>query len=272
MKPFLASARIAGLTAGLVAAFALSASAGSAQEARATSPEEFLTLLQALQGALQPPRLVVLQGVATATTFQSGSAFVSVSGTTKRQGGSGVDGSLAFGLGFGDAKETLGGQIVANITSANPSDFGDSGSLSFKLSRALPETMGAASVGATFDNLAPWGDAKTTDVKTSVALTFARSVPFGELGEGLPLLFNIGAASSTTYRDDWTAFAAIGVGLSENMSFTLAHNGDYEIVGVTTRLPGIDNLSLSASLLDVFDKKEDRRVSVTASYAFNDLF
>jgi hypothetical protein len=260
------------ITAILLALAALTPSASAAQEAANTSPEEFLSLLGALEGALQTPRLVVLQGVATATTFESGTAFASISGTTKREGGTGIDGSFAFGVGFGDAKTALGGQIVANITSSNPSDFGDSGSLSLKVSRMLPEQFGSASIGATFDNLAPWGDVVGQDVKTSLALTFARNIPLAGSGQAMPILLNFGAASETSYRNDWTAFAAIGLGLSENLSITLAHNGDYEILGLATRLPAVDNLSLSVSLLDALDRKDDRRLSISASYAFNDLF
>lgn len=242
----------------------------TAQEFAVTTPEAFLELLETLEAATQKPRLVVVQGVPTATTMPGGSAFASVSGTTKREGGSGVDGSLAFGIGFGDARETVGAQIVANITSTHPSDFGDSGSLSFKLSRTLPEAFGNSTVGLTFDDLAPWGDADGRDVRTSLAWTSARQIRVA--GERIPLLLNLGVVSETSYHDDWTPFAAVGLGLSENLSMTIAHNGDYPVIGATTRVPGLDDVSFSASLQDVFDERNERRVTLTASIAFNDLF
>ena len=242
-----------------------------AQEFETPTAEAFIDLLRALEGATQKPRLIVLQGVATATTMPNGTVFASVSGTTKRDGGSGADGSIAFGLGLGDAHQSIGAQITVNVTSVHPSDFGDSGSLSLKFSRALPAVFGNTSVGITFDNLAPWGDSTATNVKASLAVTTARQISIAGRN-AVPLLLNFGIASETSYRDDWTPFGAVGFGLSENLSMTLGHNGDYAVLGVTTRLSSFDNVSLSAGLQDVFDQRDARRLTITASIAFNDLF
>lgn len=243
----------------------------NAQGLNSTTPDAFLEMLETLQAATEKPRLVVIQGVATAATMPGGTAFASISGTTRREGREGIDGSLAFGVGFGDAQKTIGAQIVANITSAEPDDFGDSGSFSVKLSRALPASLGGGAIGLTFDNQAPWGDVSAEDVRTSVAWTTASQFPLSN-GNQLPLLLNFGVSSESDYHDSWTPFGAIGFGLSEAYSMTLAHNGDYAILGVTARWPGQDNMSVHASLLDAFDQRDERRVTLTASFAFNDLF
>lgn len=195
----------------------------------------------------------------------------SVSGTNHRDGKEGIDGSLAFGLGFGDARDAVGAQIVASITSADPKDLGDSGSFSVKLSRVLPEALGQGSVGITVDNLAPWGDVVGEDVKTSLAWTTAKQFSLGN-GSRMPVLYNVGVTSETKYHDSWTPFAAIGLGVSETFSLTAAHNGDYAIFGATARMPWLENMSVSASLLDAFDQRDERRMTLTVFYAFNDLF
>lgn len=242
-----------------------------AQDVRGTTPEAFLEMLEAFSDATQKPRFAVIQGVASAATLPNGTAFASVSGTDRRDGTGGIDGSLAFGVGFGDARKTIGVQIVTSITSADPNDFGDSGSFSVKFSRVLPDALGSGTVGITIDNLSPWGDVVGEKVKTSIAWTSARQFTLANGGR-LPVLFNLGVASETDRRDSWTPFAAVGLGVSENLSITVAHNGDYAIIGASARLPWVENLSVSASLLDAFDQRDEQRMTLTVSYAFNDLF
>lgn len=242
-----------------------------AQDVRGTTPEAFIEMLQAFSDATQKPRFAVIQGVASAATLPNGTVFASVSGTDRRDGKGGIDGSLAFGIGFGNPNRAIGAQIVANITSADPRDFGDSGSFSLKFSRVLPEGLGRGTVGITVDNLAPWGDVVGEDVKTSIAWTSAKQFSLGN-GKRLPVLFNLGVASETDRRNSWTPFAAVGLGISENLSLTVAHNGDYAILGASARLPWLENVSVSASLLDVFDQRDAQRMTVTVSYSLNDLF
>lgn len=242
-----------------------------AQDIGATTPEAFLEMLEAFSGASQKPRFAVIQGVASAPTLPKGAAFASVSGTDSRDGKGGIDGSLAFGLGFGDANKAIGAQIVASITSADPKDFGDSGSFSLKVSRVLPEALGRGTIGVTVDNLAPWGDVVGEDVKTSVAWTTAKQFSLAN-GKRMPVIFNLGMASETDHNDSWTPFAAVGLGISDTVTLTMAHNGDYAIFGASARLPWIENLSVSASLLDAFDQRDERRMTLTVSYAVNNLF
>lgn len=233
--------------------------------------EEFLDILQSLAAALDKPRSAVLQGVATGVTLPSGNAFASVSGTNRREGQQGVDGSLAFGLGLGDARKTIGAEIFATITSVHPADFGDSGSLGLKLSRVLPDDLGKGSVGITVENLASWGDVVGEEVKVSLAWTTSGHFTLGSV-DSIPVVLNVGIASSTDHHDSWTPFGAIGIGLFDNYTVSVAHNGDYAIIGASTYLDWNENVSLHGSVMDVFDLRDERRVTLTISYAINDLF
>lgn len=240
-----------------------------AQETSAATPEEFLALLETFEALTEKPRIVVLQGVPTAGGTASGTVFFSVSGTLTRDGRDGVDGSLSFGTAFGDASSFLNTTISANITSANPSDFADSGSLSLKFSRNLPP--GAGSVGVTFDNLAGWGDAEDNKVKVSIAHGSTHRLRLGN-GTSMPIAVSVGLASYSSYNDGVTPFIGIGFGLSDRLSASVSHNGDYLSVGVTTRIPGIENANFSANIVDVLDTRNERRLTLSASFALSDMF
>ncbi len=251
------------LTAAVVLGLPTSANAQTGQN---LNPDAFFELLHAFSAAVQKPTFAVLQDVASGVTRPAGSAFLSVSGTNRRDGRPDADGSLAFGVGLGDARKTIGAEIVASITSTAPRDFGDSGSFTLKFSRAFPK----GSVGLTVEYLVPWGDVVGEDVKTSLAWTTGHQFMLSD-GGTLPVLFNFGIASATDYHDSWTPFAAVGLGLSDSLSLTAAHNGDYAILGASASLPRLPNMSFQASVLDLFDQYNDRRVTLSISYAINDL-
>lgn len=240
-----------------------------AQDLTAATPEEFLALLETFEALSEKPRMVVVQGVATAGGTAPGTIFFSVSGTFSRDGGDGVDGSLSVGTAFGDASKFVNTTISANITSADPADFADSGSLSLKFSRNLP--AGAGSLGVTIDNLAGWGDAEDNKVKVSVAHGSTHRLRLGN-GETMPIAISVGLASYTSYNDGVTPFIGLGIGLSERLSASLSHNGDYVSVGVTTRIPGVENANFSANIVDVLDTRDERRLTLSASFALSDMF
>ena len=245
-----------------------------AQTPAPTTPDEFLGLLKALKSALSPPKFVVVQGTPTATTAPSGVGFVSVSGTTKRDGTSdgGIDGSLSFGAGFGNAVSGLGGQVAVNITSVDPKDFADSGTVSLKFGHTLPPRFGNTSLGVTFDNLVPWGDSSSNQLKTSLAVTTVKQFDPNGLGDYIPVIVNFGVSSYSEYHDGATPFASLGVGLSQIASVSASYNGDYTSFGVNARIPALKDVSFSAAVLDAFNEREQRRVTFSIAYSIKNLF
>jgi hypothetical protein len=252
---------------------ALLSSVPSASFAQAPSnAEDFLGLLKALRSALYPPKLVVAQGAPTANSAPSGVGFAAVSGTFKRDGGQGIDGSMAFGAGFGNAATTIGGQVAVNLTSVDPADFADSGTVSVKLSRNLPPSFGNTSFGVSFDNLIPWGDSGRNKVKASAALTIVKQFDPTGSGDTIPVIFNVGASSYSQYHSDLTPFVSVGVGLSQYASVSASYNGDYTSVGMNAKLPELKNISFSASVLDVLDTRNQKRMTFSVSYSLKNLF
>lgn len=254
-------------------AMLLSVSVPSASFAQAPSTaEEFLGLLKALRSALYFPKLLVAQGAPTATTTPSGVGFASVSGTMKRDGIQGIDGSMAFGAGFGNATTGIGGQVAVNLTSVDPADFADSGTVSLKLSRNLPPSFGNTSVGVTFDNVMPWGDSARNKLKTSAAITTVKQFDPTGSGDTIPVFFNIGASSYSQYYRGITPFVSVGVGLSPYASVSASYNGDYTSVGMNAKLPALENVVFAASVLDVFNDRNQKRMTFSVSYSLKNLF
>ena len=179
---------------------------------------------------------------------------------------------MAFGAGFGNATIGLGGQVAVNITSANPEDFGDSGTVSLKFGHTLPASFGNTSLGVTFDNLVPWGDSSGNDLKTSLAVTTVKQFDSSGLGDYIPVILNFGASSYSEYHDRVTPFLSVGLGVSQNASVSASYNGDYTSMGVNARIPALQNVSFSAALLDAFNERDQRRVTFSISYSVKNLF
>jgi hypothetical protein len=252
------------ITAGLLTTPAL------AQDAAVVDAGALLQSLEALSGALQAPKTPVLLGIGSGVVAPHGTAFASVSGTTDREDlpGEGVDGSLAFGFGLGDASRSVGAQVTGVISSLGTGDtgFGDSGSINLKFSRALvPSTF----VGIAFDNLVAWGNEEDEEsIETTVAVT--RFSEFQINGEHFPLMLTAGYG--TNVRDDGTEPGAIlgaGVGLTEDFGASISTNTDYINLGVGMTIPGIRGLSVSSTLVDVFDQEDRRAGQLAITYSFN---
>jgi hypothetical protein len=208
---------------------------------------------------------LTLSGIASGTVAPNGLAFASLSGTNRSPAGR-TDGSLALGFGLGSAEDSVGLQVVAQITSLTDA-FGDSGYLQFKLSRRL----GAQPLylGVQADHLVAWGDSEQVDPSGKLALTYFTDVQAG--GDRFPVMMTIGAGSRV--RDLGTEpglFAGVGMGLTDRIGASVAFSGDYFDVGVGVKLN--DQLSMTASVNDVFDQRDRQRVTISVTYAMQNLF
>lgn len=232
-----------------------------------SSGDEFVAILEALARSTTPPKFVTMQGIGSGSVAAGGSVFGSVSGTTQRAGVGGIDGSLAFGAGFGDANVGVGAQVTVNITSADPADFADSGFIGVKFGTKLAGDR-PAFVALSLDNLAGWGDSARNDLKATAALT-----TFGEVslsGEAYPMMFTLGL--SGTEGRDVLPFVGLGIGITEHVGASVSHDGSNVNLGLGFKVPGVDGMSASVTLDDALEQDGDRRATFSLSYSVADWF
>lgn len=250
------------------AAAAIAATVAAPYSASAQSNgDDFVAMLEALANSSSPPKFVSIQGIGSGTVAPGGTVFGSVSGATERASGSGADGSLAFGAGFGDADEGIGAQLTANITSVDPNDFGDSGYFGLKFGKAVGSEV-PTYVSLRIDNLASWGDSAENDVTASAAVTSFGRIAGG--GSEFPTMLTIGIEA--VEGGSASAFGGIGIGLSEHFGASLSHDGENVNVGLGFKVSGVEGLSGSVTLDDAFEQDGDRRATFSLSYSLPKAF
>lgn len=217
-------------------------------------------------------RLVTLQGIRSATVAPHGLGFASLalSGRTENDPEDGIASALALGFGLGDAEETVGFQVSVGMSPVLE-DFGASGSLSVKASRRIAAGAAPTYVGLSFDRLAGWGDAEGAEETASLSLTSFPRVMIG--GEAYPLMLTLGAG--THQRDGGEEpglYAGAGIGLTRNFGASLAWTGETVTLGTVFRVEGLDSMRFTASVDDLFDQEDSRRLTVAATFVVEDLF
>lgn len=218
---------------------------------------------------------VTLQGIQSATVAPSGLAFASVAGTSfntqEQRVEDGADLSGVFGFGTGNAETSIGFQFSANITSIFE-NFGNSGYITFKASQRLAEHETPTYVGVVIDHLGQWGDyAEDYEPTVAFAMTSFPDVSIGS--EMFPLMLTIGAGSHV--RDGGTEpgiFLGAGIGLTQNLGASIAWTGETVTLGSAFKFDGLENVSFSANVDDVFDQLDSRRITLSATWFTQDLF
>lgn len=215
---------------------------------------------------------VTLLGITSATVAPPGTLFGSVSGSTKRDGVyDEIDGSAELGFGFGNAEESVGAQVSVVVTSLTD-NLGDSGYLTFKLSRRISDGPMPTYIGVNVDQIANWGDAKDVDPEGSIALTTFGRTTFGT-SQSYPYMLTIGAGSNVqNNQQDEGLFLGAGIGLSRNVGLSAAWSGEVADFGAAFRLPGVENASFTATVNDVFDQEDSRRMTFSLNFAVNNVF
>lgn len=250
------------------------ASAPEAQAQQALTTDEFIAFLEALQQQGGPAKYLTMFGVSTATVGAGGSGFISATGVTPRGGiaGNGPDYDMAVGLSFGDANETVGAQLTANITGTQP--FADAGYFSLKFSRALNAGPTPTYAAVSFSRLSPWGNigaGASNDPTTTVSVTHINS--FSASGDQFPIMLTAGYGSHISNNGaDPGAFAGIGVGLTENFGVSVSANADRLNAGIGFSVPGVPGLGVTAGVYDVSNRTGRQQASVTVSYSVQNLF
>lgn len=186
-----------------------------------------------------------------------------------------VDASGAFGLGFGDADATLGLEVVLGISSVSPDDFGDSGSIGFKLSRNLPSVFSGQSaalslgVGSAFR----WGDAEDSDPNYYLAYTSTFSLPAGDTA--LPGVVSAGYGSGLgTSDDEEGVFLGAGLAVNRWLSAGVSWSANEYIAGLTasTKWQQDFDVQLGLSYGDITHRNSDGRVMLSLAIVKMDLF
>ena len=221
---------------------------------------------------------LMLFGIPSATVAPSGLAFVSLSGSdrrTKENHKDGAfnepDGSMAFGFGIGSAEDNIGFQVTAQITSLTDS-FGDSGYFDFKASRRIGSGGTPLYLGFQVDHALSWGAGKLVDANAKVMLTYFSEIHAGN-GETYPIIMTVGAGNKVRgLGADPGIFAGVGIGLTRNLGASVAWSGDYIDAGFGFKLDGLDNFNFTAGVSDLFDQHDRRRIVVSVSYVWRDLF
>lgn len=216
-------------------------------------------------------RHLTLLGIPSATIAPHGTGFVSLQYTNQRPGpAKGSDASLSFGIGLGDAENTIGVQLSAEVTSTTNKP-GDSGYFDLRLSRRISDGATPVYLGVGAWRLGAWGNAKGQDVAGDLTLTFFPAV---ETAQGTTrLMVSLGAG--THVRANQTepgGYAGIGFGFTRNFGASAAWYGDHAIFGVSYRPTRIRNVQFTAALVDAFDNTNDRRAVFSVNLIFPKAF
>lgn len=186
-----------------------------------------------------------------------------------------VDGSLSFGFGEGDAVKSLGVEFNFNITSVgggnfNDFDFGDSGTIGFKLHKYFGRGT-AAAFG--WSNPIRWGD--TVAANSTVYGVVTQAFPL--LSNQLPLTISVGVGSGAfrskgailNGENTPNLFGSVGLQVTPEISVVSSWTGNRLNVGASVvpirKIP----LVINAIFTDVTDNlNEGSGLTIVAGSAF----
>ncbi len=169
----------------------------------------------------------------------------------------GRDGSVALGFGLGDARNLVALETIATSYSTVRSGFGNQGSLSFKLHKALSDTF---SIAGGYENAILWGtgnDGGQTGYGVA-SLVLNPDANFGFLsnttvsvGAGAGRFRSVGDVR--TAKENYNVFGSVGTRLSPNFSLIADWNGQDLSVGlpITIALSNTSILQVLPSFVDL---------------------
>jgi S-layer homology domain len=169
----------------------------------------------------------------------------------------GQDGSVALGFGLGDARNLVALETIATSYSTVDSGFGNQGSLSFKLHKALSDTF---SIAGGYENAILWGtgnDGGQTGYGVA-SLVLNPDANFGFLsnttvsvGAGAGRFRSVGDVRNR--KENYNVFGTVGTRLSPNFSLIADWNGQDLSVGlpITFALGSNSILQVMPSFVDL---------------------
>lgn len=280
-------------TAALCLALTLPVSAVQARGAM--SEQEFLDYLRSLSepvssgsasfselpGSVQslgmlsaPPPSVSTFGINSGFGLPGGSAFAAGALTDNRdRAGSDADGSGAIGVGFGDARDSIGADVSIGIISVDPRDFGEDGNVNARIFRQLPGITagGVSGVALGVSNGVRWGDAKDIDRNYFVSGSTIVNLRPDSGYTPLMLTAGYGTAIKNIERDP-AAFAGVGVGFTSRFSASVSWGGDEWMAGLGIRPFLSHSAQMTLGVGDATNRLDGRRWIITGSWFLEDLF
>ncbi|MCT4557672.1 MAG: hypothetical protein N4A61_06390 [Pelagimonas sp.] len=214
-------------------------------------------------------------GAPSAITAPKNTGYVALTGTNPRGGikGNPGDGDLSFGYALGNPVSGVGVTVGVDVTGLEP--FGDSGSFSLTFSRLLHAGQNSVTFGAiSGSGIGGWGDQKGNE-RGSIFFTHMTQLQMGEtavpfmatLGYGQDAKFKGGTGKNRAKKENGV-FWAMGVGVTDFMSFSLSGTDNQVNAGVGLRIPGVDGLSVSLGQYDLANKHDRTQTALTVSYAY----
>jgi hypothetical protein len=267
-----------------------------AQGQSALSEQEFLDYLRSLSqpvgnsgppAALQrqvstfgldmmamPPRNVSTFGINSGSGLPGGSMFAAgaITDVRDRVQGSNMDGSAAVAVGFGDAIQSIGGDLSVGIPSVDPDDFGEDGNVSGRVFRQLPGFGGSgiSSVALGVANAASWGSAK--DIDSNYFIAGSTIIDISPNANGyLPLMLSVGYGIGVKNLErDPAGFFGAGIGFTSRFSASTSWNGDEVMIGLGIRPLLGYNGQITLGMGDVTKRLDGRRWIITGYWFWED--
>lgn len=217
-----------------------------------------------------------LYGVPSAIPAPAGSSFVALSFSNPRGGieGQDLDSDFALGYAFGNPVTGIGFNVGLDITGLQP--FGDAGSFSIQASRMVLVTDKSATFAAlAYSGLGAWGEQKGSE-KASGFVTNFGTFDVGQTE--VPYLLSVGYGENNTFAADGSGvledgiFWGGGIGLNDYLSASISGTSTQVNAGLSAKIPGLDNVSLSAGYMDVGSNVDRRQLTVTIGYNLTNLF
>ena len=188
-----------------------------------------------------------------------------------------TDGSLSVGFGLGDAVKSVGVEVNANITSVGGGnsnfDFGDSGSLGFKVHKYLGDGT-AIAVG--YSNPVTWGDSnKSKDTIYGVATKSFNLQPSNPDNK-MPLTISLGVGSGSfrskgaivSGENPANIFGSIGIRTAPQVAWVSSWTGNRLNIGGSFAPFKQSPIVINAIFTDVTNNFDDGLgISLSAGYA-----
>ena len=177
------------------------------------------------------------------------------------------DGSAGLVVGVGDADRFVGLETIINVISIRD-EFGDDGSVAFKLHTTLP---GDAAIAVGIENTLRWGDARASESSVFVAASKRFQLPAGD--RSLPLAITLGLGDSR-FNDPGESganlFGAIALIPHEQLSLIADYTGTGLNLGVSLApLRGIP-LVISLGYVNVTERnRSDAEFAGGLGYSFH---
>ena len=215
--------------------------------------------------AQEAPKNLTLLGIPSATTAPSGLVFGQVSRSVDIASESENRTVLAFGVGFGDANEGLGGQLTV-VGAPDSSNFDSFSYFGAKASRRLNSFANPTYLGLSVNRIAGAGEASDLDPSVSLTLTSFRTMTTAS--DSYPVMFTLGAGShKRNEQEDAGLLLGAGIGLTPNLGVSGAWSGEQVDLGASIKFGRFENARVSLVLSDAFEQEDRRQLTVGVSWS-----